>query len=361
MNARHVLCSALAALTSHLPPCSLGHEALTLSAFRGQTLVLGFAQRWQEARPETLRRIRAELRGLGAALFLVSPREIYAFRADDEVETQLVVTESDSAALEQLLRAHRVEPAALRSGATTLVIVDGTGAKRWSQTSSSLEKPLDSLLDALSLAAARLQTSRVSTSGLSRRELLVASLAAAFTLLLASGCRQPTEQRQERPAAAPAGHERKVVLRVNGKTHTLHIEPRVSLLDALRERLGLTGSKKGCDHGQCGACTVLVAGQRMNSCLLLAVMVENVELTTIEGLAEGETLHPMQTAFIAEDGLQCGYCTPGQIVSAVALLKENRAHTDAEIREQMSGNICRCGAYPNIVRAIQRVRAGSPT
>jgi xanthine dehydrogenase YagT iron-sulfur-binding subunit len=127
----------------------------------------------------------------------------------------------------------------------------------------------------------------------------------------------------------------------------------LTLLDALRERLQLTGSKKGCDHGQCGACTVLVNGRRMNSCLTLAVMHEDDEITTIEGLANGGQLHPMQAAFIEQDGLQCGYCTPGQICSAVACVKEGHANSDDEIREWMSGNICRCGAYPNILAAIK--------
>jgi xanthine dehydrogenase YagT iron-sulfur-binding subunit len=206
---------------------------------------------------------------------------------------------------------------------------------------------LDALLEAISLAAIRLHGRQGSKLTLSRRETVISSLAAAFALMLVSGCRRPSEPAvQQQPALPPAARERDVVLRINGEAHTLKLEPRVSLLDALRERLGFTGSKKGCDHGQCGACTVLVGGQRMNSCLLLVVMVENVEVTTIEGLARGEELHPMQVAFVSEDGLQCGYCTPSQIISAVALLKENRASSDAEIREQMSGNICRCGAYP---------------
>jgi xanthine dehydrogenase YagT iron-sulfur-binding subunit len=148
-----------------------------------------------------------------------------------------------------------------------------------------------------------------------------------------------------------------VKLRVNGSQHTLQIEPRVSLLDALREYLGLTGSKKGCDHGQCGACTVLIDGRRVNSCLTLAVMQEGTEITTIEGIANGEALAPMQVAFIKHDGFQCGYCTPGQICSAIALVSEGHAQTDAEVRELMSGNICRCGAYSNIVAAIQEVQA----
>jgi xanthine dehydrogenase YagT iron-sulfur-binding subunit len=148
-----------------------------------------------------------------------------------------------------------------------------------------------------------------------------------------------------------------VKLRVNGAEHALEIDPRVTLLDALRERIGLTGTKKGCDHGQCGACTVLVDGRRINSCLTLAVMQEGASITTIEGLAQGNELHPMQAAFIKHDGFQCGYCTPGQICSAVGLLNEGHAKTDDEVRELMSGNICRCGAYPNIVNAIQEARS----
>jgi xanthine dehydrogenase YagT iron-sulfur-binding subunit len=147
-----------------------------------------------------------------------------------------------------------------------------------------------------------------------------------------------------------------VHLKINGKAYALDVDPRVTLLDALRERLQLTGSKRGCDHGQCGACTVLVNGRRINSCLSLAVTHEGDEITTIEGLANGEELHPLQSAFIEHDGFQCGYCTAGQICSAVALLKENHANSDDEIREWMSGNICRCGAYPNILAAIKEAK-----
>jgi len=144
-------------------------------------------------------------------------------------------------------------------------------------------------------------------------------------------------------------------LKVNGTLRTISAEPRVTLLDALRENLDLTGSKKGCDHGQCGACTVLVDGRRVNSCLTLAVMVQGAEITTVEGLAKGEELHPLQQAFIEHDGFQCGYCTPGQLMSGVACLNEGHAKTDADVREWMSGNLCRCGAYPNIVAAIRQV------
>lgn len=147
-------------------------------------------------------------------------------------------------------------------------------------------------------------------------------------------------------------------IEVNGKPLTLSVEPRVTLLDLLREQLQLSGTKKGCDYGQCGACTVHVNGQRVLSCLSLAVMQEGKKITTIEGLAKGETLHPMQAAFIKHDGFQCGYCTPGQIMSAVACIREGHADTEADIREFMSGNICRCGAYPNIVDAIMEVKKG---
>jgi xanthine dehydrogenase YagT iron-sulfur-binding subunit len=167
-----------------------------------------------------------------------------------------------------------------------------------------------------------------------------------------------------------------VELQINGRSHSLTLDPRTTLLDALREHLALTGSKKGCDHGQCGACTVLIDGRRINSCLTLAVMHDGDSVTTIEGLAEGDNLHPLQAAFVEHDGFQCGYCTSGQICSAVGMLAESRSGmpsyvsedltqpaaelTEAEIRERMSGNICRCAAYPNIVAAIKQA-AGMPT
>jgi xanthine dehydrogenase YagT iron-sulfur-binding subunit len=144
-----------------------------------------------------------------------------------------------------------------------------------------------------------------------------------------------------------------VTLEVNGRSARMQIEPRVTLLDALRERLALTGTKKGCDQGQCGACTVLVDGRRVNACLTLAIATEGKKIITVEGLARGDQLHPVQAAFIEYDAFQCGYCTPGQICSAVGLIAEGRTRSDAEIREYMSGNICRCGAYTNIVAAVK--------
>ena len=163
-----------------------------------------------------------------------------------------------------------------------------------------------------------------------------------------------------------------VKLTVNGQRYDLHLDPRVTLLDALREHIQLTGSKKGCDHGQCGACTVIVEGRRINSCLTLAVMHDGEEIVTIEGLGSPENLHPMQAAFVKHDGYQCGYCTPGQICSAVAMLDElksgipslastdlsNPSFSEAEVKERMSGNLCRCGAYSNIMEAIAEVAKG---
>jgi xanthine dehydrogenase YagT iron-sulfur-binding subunit len=202
-----------------------------------------------------------------------------------------------------------------------------------------------------------------------------AGVALASTPLLlndATASTAPLASAGDTAAAAPAEGMIAVTLEVNGTTHTLEIEPRVTLLDALRERLAMTGSKKGCDHGQCGACTVIVDGRRVYSCLALACMQDGKKITTVEGLANGETLHPVQAAFLANDGFQCGYCTSGQICAAVALLDEVKRGTasavtpdmtrppalaaldDAEIRERMAGNVCRCGAYNGIVEAVRQ-------
>jgi xanthine dehydrogenase YagT iron-sulfur-binding subunit len=204
---------------------------------------------------------------------------------------------------------------------------------------------------------------------LSRRSFLQTALAAA------AGGQMPALHAEAPPAGEPGAPAQPLRLNINGKEYALALEPRVTLLDALREYAGLTGTKKGCDRGQCGACTVLVNGRRINSCLTLAVMHEGDKITTIEGLARGTELAPLQAAFIEHDAFQCGYCTPGQICSAVACIDEMRAGTvsavtpdvrklppamsDEEIRERMSGNLCRCGAYPNIVIAIRQVASRS--
>ena len=193
---------------------------------------------------------------------------------------------------------------------------------------------------------------------LSRRTFMM-STAATAAVPLAAGFPVAAQTPLARTAASAARladtpPSLPMVLRVNGTEHRLNLDPRTALLDALREHMGLVGSKKGCDHGQCGACTVLLDGERVLSCLTLAAQAQGRSVTTIEGLAAADTLHPMQQAFIDNDAFQCGYCTPGQILSAVACVHEGRAGNDAEIREYMSGNLCRCAAYPNIVAAVRQ-------
>jgi xanthine dehydrogenase YagT iron-sulfur-binding subunit len=194
---------------------------------------------------------------------------------------------------------------------------------------------------------------------LSRRTFMM-STAATAAVPLAGGmpaqAQTPPTLPPQAAAAAGAGPQAglALLLRVNGAEHRLHLDPRTALLDALREHVGLVGSKKGCDHGQCGACTVLIDGERVLSCLTLAAQAQGRAITTIEGLSAADALHPMQQAFIDNDAFQCGYCTPGQIMSAVACVNEGRARNDAEIREYMSGNLCRCAAYPNIVAAVRQ-------
>jgi xanthine dehydrogenase YagT iron-sulfur-binding subunit len=189
----------------------------------------------------------------------------------------------------------------------------------------------------------------------SRREAIAG---AAWVVPIAMGMAS-TATAQSQESSSTAASSVSMTLTVNGTKHAFSLDPRSTLLDVLRERLDLTGSKKGCDQGQCGACTVLVDGRRVVSCLTLAVMQEGASITTIEGLAKNGKLHPLQQAFIHHDAFQCGYCTPGQICSAAGLIAEGKAKTAADIRELMSGNLCRCGAYTNIVAAIQQVMGRS--
>jgi xanthine dehydrogenase YagT iron-sulfur-binding subunit len=194
---------------------------------------------------------------------------------------------------------------------------------------------------------------------LSRRSFLshmgVAGVATAATAVAPLAISPTRTDAQERTSPAIPGAV-PVTLRVNGREYSVQIDPRATLLDTLRETLHLTGTKKGCDHGQCGACTVHINGRRVNSCLTFAAMQQTAEIITIEGLGEPGHLHPMQEAFVKHDGFQCGYCTSGQIMSAVAMVKEPWGAGDSDVKEAMSGNICRCGAYPNIVAAVQAVR-----
>jgi len=190
-------------------------------------------------------------------------------------------------------------------------------------------------------------------SGTNRRRFLMASASTAAVPAFARGAAAETALSASAGGArAPAD----IALTINGRERRLAADGRTSLLDLLREHVGLTGAKKGCDHGQCGACTVLLDGRRALSCLTLAIAAQNRAVTTIEGLAKEGELHPMQQAFIDHDAFQCGYCTPGQIMSAVACVKEGHAETEADIREYMSGNLCRCGAYPNIVAAVMQAK-----
>jgi len=264
---------------------------------------------------------------------------------EDELDVSVITSPSHEASLSKTLG---ISPAQ-----SALLVIDEAGSIWWAHVFSAgaSAKP-DDLGDALhSLQEMKSRSHK----GITRRQFLAASLASAFILTLSL---EPVDKAQadveKAPASVPRGMP--IILNVNGEDHALAVDPRVTLLDALRERLSLTGSKKGCDHGQCGACTVHIDGRRVNSCLTLAVACQGKKVQTIEGMANGETLHPLQRSFIEHDGFQCGYCTSGQIMSAIALLKEPVGPADDDVREAMSGNICRCGAYPNIVDAIQSVR-----
>ncbi|HEX3595848.1 MAG TPA: 2Fe-2S iron-sulfur cluster-binding protein [Polyangiaceae bacterium] len=331
--------------------------------FTGQTVVLSFLDVWH---PDigALARIRAELRGLGAVLVVVSPDAVWCFGADDAAELAATSTELEAGALDALRRTWGVRPD--RRGRFAVFVLDGDHVVRFARRDIVSKEPAaETLASALGRAGRTLLSPPAGTRGITRRELLNACLVAGFFVALQACSRSGRttgESKTEAPPASPRAvppNELDVTLTVNDVSHPLRLEPRVSLLDALRERLGLTGTKKGCDHGQCGACTVLLDGVRVNSCLVLAVMAQGAKITTIEGLGTEDRLHPLQEAFVTEDAFQCGYCTPGQLMSAAGLLKEKRELTEAAIREHMSGNLCRCGAYPNIVRAISRAQKGA--
>ena len=332
----------------------------TLSEVRGSPVVLVFhGAQWDPARAEyveTYNRLVSSLGGLaGARLLEIGGDEPWRrLRFSDGTISLPVLSSSDSAIAERY--GIGTEPA--------VFVIDADGFVRWSQVGPmSLVNPVEVARAISAVAAPFVSTpneteptcSEEQPGSWTRRDFVATTLAVAFALAL-----RPLEAHAERAAAlkarGSAPNARHVTLNVNGKEIALDIEPRVTLLDALREYAGLTGTKKGCDHGQCGACTVHVEGRRALSCMTFAVMQEGRRITTIEGLANGERLHPMQQAFITHDGFQCGYCTSGQIMSAVAVLDESWGTGDDEVREAMSGNICRCGAYPGIVAAVQEVR-----
>jgi xanthine dehydrogenase YagT iron-sulfur-binding subunit len=337
-----------------------------LSDFRGSPVILVFhPTHWDPSRAEhieTYNRLISSLPGVAGAR-LVSIGDADPWReltfADDSFALPVVTQVGDDVA-------NRYGVA----GDAAVFVIDGDGVVRWCATDPSgfLPHPVEiaravsivarPLVDSQrhSTAEAAVTSSCESPSPWTRREFVATALGAAFALVLLPRPLRAAED-AEQAVSSPHG-TRTVTLDVNGRVLTLDLEPRVTLLDALREYAGLTGTKKGCDHGQCGACTVHVDGRRVLSCLTFAVMQEGKKITTIEGLASGGHLHPMQQAFIAHDGFQCGYCTAGQIMSAVALLKEQWGPSDDDVREAMSGNICRCGAYPGIVAAVQEVRRG---
>ncbi|MEV1076856.1 (2Fe-2S)-binding protein [Streptomyces sp. NPDC050211] len=203
------------------------------------------------------------------------------------------------------------------------------------------------------------ENEQVSAGGHSRRSVLKAGGVTTAVLVTMDGVAAAAVRPAAADSAATPASTAEVTLRINGREHALTVEARVTLLDALRERLGLTGTKKGCDRGECGACTVLIEGERVKSCMTLAVMEDGREITTVEGLARGDDLHPVQAAFIRRDAFQCGFCTSGQIMSAVACVDEGHTRSDEEIREWMSGNLCRCGCYPNIVDAVRDAAKGA--
>jgi len=333
--------------------------------YRGQPLVLVFhPAHWDpstDAYVETYNRVVARMPGAAGARLLAIEQDDAPWRRlsfdDGALRIALIEAHADGDAPVALAARFGIGPA----GGVVVLDADGTVRARH-EADGALPSP-DEVARTLAALAPREPADDPPPSratGWSRREFVATALGASIALaLLPRGTRAaPTARTAPGTTAAPAAPGTvRVTLRVNGRDVALTIEPRVTLLDALRERAELTGTKKGCDHGQCGACTVHVDGRRTLSCLTLAVMQQGHAITTIEGLAAADgTLHPVQQAFIAHDGFQCGYCTPGQIMSATAMMREPWGASDDDVREAMSGNLCRCGAYPGIVAAVQEAR-----
>lgn len=311
----------------------------------GQTTVLAFfPDDWDPARPAQIAAYREALRTLpgGAQLLGVT---------HDDAWLQLETAEEGSLRF-PLVQDSRLAEAFGVEGRQAVFVIDPEGVVRWSHVGPVGSTPS---LDELTQSVRRAQN-----PGLSRRQVLLTAAAASLAFSILPRVARAAEEFSapaQGTGMTPGMMEKTITLNVNGKDMVVKVDPRTTLLDALRERMNMTGSKKGCDHGQCGACTVHLDGRRVNSCLVLAMQAEGDKVTTIEGLAHGDDLHPMQAAFIKHDGFQCGYCTPGQIMSAVACVKEGHTKDDEEIREWMSGNLCRCGAYPGILAAVKEVAA----
>ena len=321
-------------------------------AVPGAPRLLAFARAWTPEADE-LRAIRAQLRALRVELIVLADAGVWSFSPDDVLDELPACSDRLPGDLETTALVYLQASGAGVRGGDAILVIDETSVIRFihrptKPLGATLAQALDTALDAV----------RAAPEPSSEPEWLTSCLVAgfAFTLLPRASSEMPPLASPEPSGSTRGEAEVHVVLEVNGTHHELDLEPRVSLLDALRERLGLTGTKKGCDAGQCGACTVHVGGRRVLSCLTLAVRAQGQPITTIEGLAEGDELHPMQAAFIEHDAYQCGFCTPGQIMNATAMLAEGGARTDDDLREQVSGNLCRCGAYPNIVAAIRSVR-----
>jgi xanthine dehydrogenase YagT iron-sulfur-binding subunit len=329
-----------------------------LAELRGSPVVLAFQPtHWDPAWAEYVRaynRLVGDVAGdAGARLVSVVGAGTWHSLTFDDTTVELPVMCVDAG---PVARCHGV------AGGPAVFVIDPAGRVSWRHTASDAPpSPNDVALALAALAPDSVETEQ--RTGWNRRQfvatMLAATLALAFTRRLARAEARPTAAPPENIPLGSAANP--VTLHVNGRDLSLDLEPRVTLLDALREYAGITGPKKGCDHGQCGACTVHVNGRRILSCLTFAVMQQGKDITTIEGLAAtagavGDALHPMQQAFIDHDGFQCGYCTSGQVMSAAAMVREPWGPTDDDVREAMSGNICRCGAYPGIVAAIQEVR-----
>jgi xanthine dehydrogenase YagT iron-sulfur-binding subunit len=329
-----------------------GHE-VSLPALRGNPVLLAFfPDVWDPARRHLLASYSALLRsapGDGQVVGLSRDDCWCDLETDDGAQHRFALI-SDLHTHTDIAASYGV------SGQQALFLLDGDGIVRWRHiTQCGAQPDIDAIQAVLNPPA--------SAHRVTRRDFLISTFAVSLALAIVPRLGR-TADLVSSPTVVPFDPTvQSITLDVNGQAMRVSIEPRVSLLDALRERMGLMGTKKGCDHGQCGACTVHVDGRRVNACLMLAMQAQGTRITTIEGLAGGETLHPVQAAFIKHDGFQCGYCTSGQIMSAVACIREGHASSREEIREWMSGNICRCGAYPGICAAIEdaRTSAGSAT